>query len=223
MKKFILILFVSVLVCSAAAAADEYIPSPKDIAHINGLPEIGKWMISPENRPANWIGELYKGKMMKEPINIIIIDNKAASIVDAKERLSRFMAKAGFKDRCGHSSGYKGYISGKIYGQLPAENDHAYSDGWYIFDNDHARLFGPYKDGKRYIFIGAFSREVVGFYGKTLTHKYGSFNKARDAFAENVKRKTDLKDLSVVNMGSKANSSKVTTGDHDGQALLLSN
>jgi hypothetical protein len=180
MKKYILFFLVLILFNLAATASERYVPSRNDISKIKGLPTIGKWMISPEDKPANWIGELYKGKTMKEPINVIIVDNKATSIIDAKGRLSKYMKAAGFKDRGGHSSGYKGYIAGRVFEQLPAEKDHAYSDGWYIFDNDHARLFGPYKDGKRYIFVGAFSREVVGFYGKTLTHKYGSFNKARE-------------------------------------------
>jgi hypothetical protein len=223
MKKFLFVSLVFLLLTSSVLAADSYVPLRKDIAKIDGLPPIGKWMISPDNLPANWIGELYNGKNMQEPINVIIIDNKAASIIDAKDRLSRYMRSAGFKNRGGHSSGYKGYMNDKLYAQIPPEKDHAYSDGWYIFDNDHARLFGPYKDNNRYIFIGAFSREIVGLYGKTLTHKYGSFNKARDAFASKVKQRTDLKNYSLVKMGSKLENSKTTTGDHDGEAVLLTN
>jgi hypothetical protein len=215
LKKLTLILIVLMLFAAKVNADDIIKPS--------GLPTLGKLMIGPDNKPANWIGIKYKGKRLWEPINIIIVDRKAKDLEDSKARIKKYMRSAGFMDRGGHSSGYKAYIAGKMESQLPPEKDHAYSDGWYVFDNDHCRLFGPYFDGKRYIFTASFSREIVGIYNGKLTHKYGSFNKARDAFSKKVMARTDMKYKKVVNMWNKIDIKTTTTGDHDGKAFLISN
>lgn len=204
-------------------AANDYAPAKEDIVIQKELPSIGKWMISPENKPADWIGQRYDGKAMKEPINVIIIDHKAGSEKEAIAKLITYCGDAGYRDRNGHSSGYKGYIGGKVYDQLPSEKDHAFSDAHYEFNNDHGRMFGPYHVEKGYLFIGAFSREVIGIYNNKLTHTYGSFNRARDGIARGLYSKTDLNKVSYVDMGNKVDDPDTTTGDHDGKAVLLQN
>jgi hypothetical protein len=194
-----------------------------DLVKPSGLPTLGKLMIGPDNKPANWIGIKYKEKWLHEPINIIIVDRKAKSLDDSKARIKKYMEAAGFRDRGGHSSGYKAYIAGKMDLQLPAEKGHAFSDGWYIFDNDHGRLFGPYFDGKRYIYTASFSREKVGMNKGELKHKYASFNKAREAFSKKIMVRTDMKYKKVINMWNKIDNKTTTTGDHDGKAYLISN
>jgi len=216
-------LILILLIHAGSHAIDTYVPAKDDVVSPEGLPKIGKWMIAPNNKPADWLGEKYKGRSIKEPVNVILIDTKATNEAEAVEMLIRYCEEAGYKDRSGHSSGYKAYIDGTIYGQLPSEEGHAFSDAHYEFNNDHGRMFGPYRIEKGYLFIGAFSREVVGIYGSGFTHKYGSFKRARDGFARSISRKTDLKKVSYVEMGNKIDSSDTTTGDHDGKAVLIRN
>ncbi len=206
--------------CASGAA---YQPASSDLTHIKGFPVIGKWMIAPSGRPADWIGIKYKGKEMREPINIVIIDVKSKTAEDSIARISGYCEKAGYKDRKGHSSGYSGYIGGSVCSQLPRENDHAFSNGPYELSNNHGRMFGPYKSGGKFYFIGAFSREVVGRVGMGLTHKYGSFMKAQKDFVKQAARKTELKVVTEIFLDNAFSGGMLTTGDHDGYAVVLGN
>lgn len=47
-------------------------PKPDEVVQPTLLPEIGKWMLNPDFTPADWLGEIYQGKTLREPINIII-------------------------------------------------------------------------------------------------------------------------------------------------------
>src|SRR5215203_3261191 len=51
-----------------------------------GLPNLGKWMLDHSGSPAHWLGEIYQGKKLREPINVVIVDTQATSVDDAKER-----------------------------------------------------------------------------------------------------------------------------------------
>ena len=57
-----------------------------DVATPEGLPVIGKWMLTAKGVPSDWLGEIDRGKNLREPINVIIIDEGAASAEDAKAR-----------------------------------------------------------------------------------------------------------------------------------------
>ena len=39
-----------------------------------GLPQLGKWMLGSDGAAAHWLGEIYDGKRLREPINVIIVD-----------------------------------------------------------------------------------------------------------------------------------------------------
>lgn len=205
-----------------AFAENAYQPGKNDVIRPRGLPQIGKWMIAPDLQPAHWLGQKYQGKGLSEPINIIIIDRSAKSIEDAKKRLAANCAAAGFKSRWGHSTGYKGYMDGRLFEQLPEGKRMAFSDRPFELNNNHGRIFGPYfKEGK-YYFIGAFSREVVDPNRIKEIHQFGSFNQARDAFAWSMDKRTDIKVARFVELDNAIiGDAGVGTGDHDGIAVLL--
>ena len=39
--------------------------------------------------PAHWLGEIYDGKKLREPINVVLVDTRAASVEDAKAQSCR--------------------------------------------------------------------------------------------------------------------------------------
>lgn len=205
----------------SGASVANFRPAPDDVARPALLPEIGKWMLDPDRTPAHWIGEIYHGKTLREPINIIIVDQAANSPEEAKQRLIEACSAAGYPSREGHSSGYQGYIGGQLYGQLPEDKDHAFSNEPYVINNNHGRIFGPYVHEGTYLFIGALSREKVAPLSK-VKHQYVSFNQARDDFAQNINRKTEYRINGYVNLGNViTDDPKITTGDHDGMAISL--
>jgi hypothetical protein len=148
------------------AAADSVAPP--------GLPTIGKWMLSADGAIAHWLGEIYEGKRLREPINVILVDAAAASVDDAKQRLVEAAAAAGYPIRFGHSTGYRAHIGGQIYAQLPAGRDDAFSNRIFELSNNHGRIFGPSSVDGAYVFIGAFSREEVRPF-RSPEHGYASF------------------------------------------------
>lgn len=193
-----------------------------DIAAVGDLPDIGKWMIAPDGGFARWLGGVYYGKELREPINVILIDSGARNPEEAKGRVVAACAEAGYDVRMGHSSGYWGYIDGQLFGQLPDGDNRAFSDAPFETANNHGRIFGPYYDGTQYVFIGAFSREKVNILAK-VKHEYVSFNQARDHFAAMMDRKTAYKLRSFTPLGNEILASpSVTTADHDGVAAVLS-
>jgi hypothetical protein len=215
-RSIVIVLLAALVFCASGAA---YQPSPSDIAHPKGLPALGKWMIAPSNKPANWLGLKFQGKEMREPINVIIIDSRSKTSEEAMDRLSEYCSEAGFKARKGHSSGYFGYIEGSLYPQIPRKNRLAFSNKPPEFQNDHGRIFGPYKSGGKFYFTAAFSREKLTRHG----HEYVSFVKAREEFTSQMSVKTDLKVIDNVFMDNKISSEALTTGDHDGYAIVLRN
>jgi hypothetical protein len=126
-----------------------------------GLPNFGKWMLDHTGSPAHWLGEIYQGKKLREPINVVIAGAHATSVADAKERVVEASARAGYTIRMGHSSGYRALIAGEPHEQLPAGWDDAFSNHLFEVTNNHGRMFGPFQQGPSYILIGAFSREEV--------------------------------------------------------------
>ena len=197
------------------------VPTNMDVAKPPGLPEIGKWMIDRDGSVAHWLGEIYDGKHLHEPINVILVDAGASSAEDARRRLVEAATAAGYPVRFGHSAGYRGYIAGELYAQLPAGRDDAFSNRVFELSNNHGRIFGPHRTGEGYVFIGAFSREAVDLL-RWPGHRYASFNQARDDFARELEARTPFKSVGSVDLGNAiVGNADVSTGDHDGRAVVL--
>jgi hypothetical protein len=205
----------------ASREAETEWASGQNVAAPQGLPDIGKWMLTRRGAAADWLGQIYEGKNLREPINVLIVDEAATSVEDAKARLLAAAAQAGYPIRFGHSAGYQGYIGGRLYEQLPQGRDDAFSNDIFEVNNNHGRIFGPHQAGQAYVFTGAFSREEVDPF-RSPGHRYASFNRARDDFTQNLHHRTRYKVSGFVNLDSALVADpKVTTGDHDGIAVLL--
>jgi hypothetical protein len=112
-------------------------------------------MLDHSGSPAHWLEEIYQGKKLREPINVVIVDTQATSVDDAKERFVEASARAGYTIRMGHSSGYRALIAGEPHDQLPTGWDDAFSNHLFEVTNNHGRMFGPIQHGRSYILIGA--------------------------------------------------------------------
>ncbi len=216
------VLGAALLALSAAPSRSQPLPDPGlEAADPPGLPPIGKWMLTAQGVPSDWLGEIYQGKVLREPINVIVIDDAAVSAQDATARLLTAAARAGYPVRLGHSTGYQALIGRELHAQLPKGWDDALSDEVFELSNNHGRLFGPYRLGPSYLFTGAFSRERVDPF-RWPGHRYASFNQARDDFARRLDRSTAYKAAGSVSLGnSLTDDPALTTGDHDGQAAVL--
>jgi hypothetical protein len=206
---------------SQAPDAASFRPRAGETARPAGLPEIGKWMVEPDLGYAHWMGESYEGKRLREPINVIITDAYAANAEQAIGRLLGFCAKAGFKSRSGHSSGYFGWIDGRLYPQVPSQRHHCLADDPFEINNNHGRFFGPASWGSGFLFIGALSREKISLLVRAK-HGYVSFDRARDAFAAALVEKAGFSvrdDLLLKN--ALLGDPETSTGDHDGVAVWL--
>jgi hypothetical protein len=222
---------VALFVVLAGAPAAEQAGSPNaaagdstaeaDLASQPDLPALGKWMIGADGTPAHWMGQTYAGKGLREPINVIIIDEGAKSASQASARLMSAAAEAGYPVRMGHSTGYQAYLGGQTYQQIPRGWDDALSDGPFELSNNHGRLFGPHRTARAYVLTGAFSREEVDLF-RWPGHRYASFGKARDDFAERLARTSRYRLIGFVSLDNSAvDDPEVSTGDHDGKAALL--
>jgi len=204
-----------------ASVPSSWQPPSETVAHPEGLPQIGKWMLNAQYEPAHWLGELYRGKNLREPINIVIADMVAQSAEEARKHLLQNFKAAGYAVRKGHSTGYYGYIDGVIYEQLPEGNEEAFSNEPSEMRNNHGRMFGPHPYQGGWVFIGAFSRESMDLLDK-VKHRYVSFNQARDDLSHRLDAKTNYRikaflDLDNALIGDPTS----TSGDHDGIAVLV--
>jgi hypothetical protein len=109
-------------------------------------------MLTAQGVPSDWLGEVYEGKNLREPINVVILDGGASSPEDAKSRLLLASTLAGYPIRFGHSTGYQGYIGGQYHAQLPHGRDDAFSNDIFEVSNNHGRVFGPHLMGQTYVF-----------------------------------------------------------------------
>jgi hypothetical protein len=192
-----------------------------DIARPPHLPAVGKWMIDRDGTVAHWLGEIYEGKRLHEPVNAILVVAGAQSADEAREALLTACAAAGYPARFGHSTGYRGYIGGTFYDQMPRGRDDAFSDHVFERTNNHGRIFGPHPFDGRHVFIAAFSREEVDLL-RWPGHRFASFNQAREDFARNLNRGTRFKAAGFVALDNAVvGNPRVTTADHDGRAVLL--
>jgi hypothetical protein len=206
-----------VQVCPVRAANDATLVETSPLA----LPELGRWMIDATGLPAHWLGEIFEGKKLREPINVVIIDRSAATAEDAVTGVIEGSTRAGYPIRMGHSTGYRALIAGELHHQLPKGWDDAFSNHLFETTNNHGRIFGPSLQRQFYVFVGAFSREAVSLF-HWPEHRYASFNKARDEFAASMDRHTKFKASGYLDMSNALlNEPDVSTGDHDGKAVIL--
>ncbi len=181
------------------------------------FPEFGKWLYDSKKKPSLWLNRKIKGKLICEPINIIIEDGVSQTPEESKELLYFSLQKAGFKIRWGHITPRFAKIKGVFYNHLPEKFFHAFSDKIWIFENNHGRFFGPVQFNGLYYFCGAVSRET-GF-----THKYISFTKARNTYSEMLDKYSEYNFKGLVAMDNNVENESTSTDDHDGNAVLMSN
>lgn len=209
------------LVLCAFAASGAWAQGADQSASPPGLPTIGKWMLTAQGVPSDWLGEVYQGRHLREPINVVIVDTMAANAAEAKTRLIAAAAHAGYPIRLGHSAGYQALIDEQLYAQLPQGWDDAFSNHVFEISNNHGRIFGPHPFENGFLFTAAFSREVVDPF-RWPAHRFGSFNQARDDFAERMSRRTAYKAQGAVDLDNAiTDNTQYTTGDHDGRAMVL--
>jgi hypothetical protein len=179
------------------------------------FPEIGKWLLDRNKKPSLWLNRKLDGKIIWEPINIIIRDTISKSIKESKRLLNVSLFKSGFKIRWGHITPRYANIGGIIYEFLPGIYFHAYSDSIWLKENNHGRFFGPHFQNDIYYYCGAVSRETA------ITHKYISFSLARNQFIKMLTEKSGTRFIKYFEMDNIIMNDTETTGDHDGKAILL--
>ncbi len=188
---------------------------------LKDVPSTGQWMYTSEKEPAHWLGQEYLGKELREPINVVVIDEKATSISEAEGHFMEACKLAGYASRTGHSSGYQGLIGGSYFNQLPREEKHAFSDALFIYPNNHGRAFGLYEENGVYYITAAFSRENIDLFAD-VKHGFVSFNEARDDFAVRMNENTDYKIIGKLDLkNAYLPTHQLTTADHDGAAIVL--
>jgi hypothetical protein len=210
-------------------------PAPGDVATSPLIPvSVGKWMLQEsDGQISNWGGQPYGGRTLLEPVNVVILDPNSKSPEESTAKLNRDMTLAGFPAQPIHSTGFMGLIGGATthnpdgtYTQQPADgSDAAYSDNLFIFPNNHARAFGPAPvpaaEGSGYVWTVAASTETPSIYNGALTHSYLSSNLARDILVLRLLLTGQATFVGVVPMGNEYNTETETTGDHDGNAIVL--
>ena len=227
------ILLISALLCAAILPARGEasnptlpLPAPFDVARPAekgfDLPEIGKWMLAADGRIASWLGYRYRGKELREPINVVIYDVFAKTGDEAYARLEAAAGVEEFEMRPGHSTGYVALLGGMAFEQLPRGKGKAISDGPFELANNHGRIFGPLQWKNGWLFIAAFSRERSDVASK-VKHHFLSFDQARDAFAWALDLEGTYKVTGFVPLDNAIiDSPEIGTGDHDGLAAFLS-
>lgn len=196
-------------------------PSPTDVAH-TAYGDIGTWLVQPNGQIANYGGVPHDGKTVLEPVNVIILDPTSTSAAESAARLDAAMTRAGFPAQPIHSAGFSGIIDGTTYGQQPAGFLQAFSDNFFLFPNDHGRVFGaaPAVNGTGYVWSGAFSTEQLNP-ANPFTHEYVSSDVARAELARRLVASGAATVVGVVPLGNAYDDGTFTTGDHDGYAVVL--
>ena len=91
----------------------------------------------------------------------------------------------------------------------------------YILPNNHGRIFGPHFFAGYYYFSGALSREAINLFAE-VRHVYASFEMAKQDFAARMQASGRYFVVGAIAMENVfLPSESMTTGDHDGTAVLL--
>jgi len=198
-----------------------YRPGPGDTVTLPDLGPVGRWMITKTLEPATWLGERTGGRTLREPINVLILDRAAATPEAATARLNAAMTAAGYGPKNMHSDGYSGQLGDRLYPQLPPSGQGlAFSDGPWYASNHHGRVFGPAPVQGGYLFSAAVSREDMRWL-PTPGHTYNSFTATREDLAARLAATGLYTRAANVDLGNRLDTPQEATGDHDGQAALL--
>lgn len=202
--------------------APEAQPSPADSTQ-TPYGDIGKWMLKRTGKLADWPSPAYPFKTLYQPINVIIVDSTSTTAAESAAKLNAALTAAGFPAQQIHSTGYQGVIEGVVYGQQPTGSQVAFSNAHWLLINDHGRVFGPAPDpaGTGFVWTASFSREQPGLSNLNPTHIYVSFRKARDTVRAALVG-SGATDLGLVGLDNKLVGRTMTTGDHDGYAVVMS-
>jgi hypothetical protein len=184
--------------------------------------DLGKWMVKADGRIADWLGHEYEGRNLLEPVNIVIVDRTSTTPEQSEEKVNATLSAAGFPAMGLHSTGLRGVINGVLYGQEPDGPYEAFSNCFFLFPNDHARLFGPapVPDGVGFVWTVAASREIFGIYDLSFTHLYVSFNTSRNMLRDSLVH-SGATDLGMVYLDNDVDNRAQNTGDHDGYAAVI--
>ncbi|ORB30777.1 hypothetical protein BST38_08525 [Mycolicibacterium parafortuitum] len=185
--------------------------------------QIGKWMQDSRGDIADYGGLPFEGRTVLETVNVVIVDTTSRSRLEATWRLNAAMRRAGFPPRLIHSTGFRGLIDNQLYRQQPQGLLVGYSDAFFLAPNNHGRIFGPdpVETAGGYVWSGAFSTEEFVFYQRLPRHAYVSSNQARDALAAKLIASGRATSGGTVSLANSYNTATVTTGDHDGYAVVL--
>jgi hypothetical protein len=197
-------------------------PSPGDDIH-TAYGDIGKWMLRADGQIANFGGVPYAGKTVLEPVNVVIVDSTSTTLSQAAAKLNSAMFWAGFPAQPIHTTGFQGEIDDVVYGQQPSCLFTGYSDNFFLFPNDHGRIFGPdpAQTSTGYVWTGAFSTETLGLSNFLPVHAYVSSDMARTALALRLILSGQAAFVGMVRLDNAYNTEATTTGDHDGYAVVL--
>ncbi|GAY13275.1 hypothetical protein [Mycobacterium sp. shizuoka-1] len=205
--------------------------------HLTGTPEahptaadatstpygrLGKWMLTPTGRLADWPSQQYPFATLYQPINLVIIDPTSSTASESAQKVNAALTAATFPAQQIHGTGYRSTIDGVVYGQQPSGTLEAFANAHWLLPNDHGRVFGPAPgpDGAGYVWTASFSREQTGLFYVIPTHVFVSFTKARDAVRAGL-LSTGATDLGVIDMDNDLAGRTTTTGDHDGYAVVI--
>lgn len=204
-----------------ARPAPAHAPTAGDMAE-TPYGDIGKWMVQPNGHIADWLGQKYENRNLLEPVNLVIVDRSSTTPEESTKTVVAALSAAGFPPMALHGTGQRGVLNGVLYDQEPTGAYEAFSNCFFLFPNDHARLFGPAPapDGVGYVWTAAASRERVGVYDSAITHQYMSFNVARDTLRDSLVRIGGI-DLGMVNLHNDVHNRIQATGDHDGYAAVI--
>ena len=185
--------------------------------------DVGKWMLQSNGQISNWGGQPYDGKTLLEPVNVIIVDPTSTTPAEATAKLNTAMFLAGFPAQPIHSTGFQGTIDDVTYGQQPTGLLQGFSNNFFLFPNDHGRIFGPdpLATSAGYVWSGSFSTETLVLYDFLPAHAYVSSDMARTALAMRLILSGQATFVGMVPLDNAYDTTTTTTGDHDGYAVVL--
>ncbi|MEV0674658.1 hypothetical protein [Mycobacterium sp. NPDC050441] len=207
---------------NAVPAIAPGVPTPADqVPTVYG--DIGKWMLQSNGQISDYGGLPYGGRTVLEPVNVIIVDPTSTSAAEAACKLNTVMFWSGYPAQPIHSTGFQGTIDDVTYAQQPTGPLLGFSDNFFLFPNNHGRIFGPdpVETSTGYVWSGSFSTEQFVIYDLLPRHAYVSSNLARNALAMRLIASGQATYGGMVPMDNSYNTVTTTTGDHDGYAVVI--
>ena len=180
--------------------------------------DFGIWMFNQQktdiNAIANWINIKKNGKIILEPINVLWIDYKANSQVEAIKNITDFLHSNNIMNRNGSSNGYYGLFDNNNW--IPQHQETWSNMKTPATINNHGRVFLAHKimsnlQNPVFISSGAFSIE-------SEKHYLISFNDALEQIKERNEWRIFDKRYKTENI---IVTNKYTTFDHNGTKIFI--